>query len=153
MLHALREQPFTFDADLFTVAIESRDRDLLETHDVADHPDDRQAALGHLFFIFRKHDLRIDDHRRFVFVVVHVHDEQPLRNADLRRGEADARSGIHGFEHVVDELLEERIVDFFQFDFFGNPAQRRVPVLDDFTDIGHGRDYSTQKRGPASLVR
>ena len=71
-------------------------------------------------------DLRIDDDRRLVLVVVHVHHEEALGDVDLRCGQTDARRGVHRFEHVVDELLEERVADLFGRDSLGDFAQRRV---------------------------
>ena len=51
------------------------------------------------------------DHRINEFInllagilVIDVEHDYTLRCADLRRGQADTGRGIHGFEHVVDQL-------------------------------------------------
>ena len=42
-------------------------------------------------------------------VLGRIHDDQPARNADLRRGKADAGRVIHGRQHVVHELAQRGI--------------------------------------------
>ena len=50
---------------------------------------------------------------------------------------------VHRLEHVVDQLLEERVGELLKVDPFCDLAQRRVAVGDDLAEIGHGRDYTT----------
>ena len=99
---------------------------MLETHDLADHPGHREAAFAQLDLFLARLDLRIDDDHRLVLVVVHVHHEEALGDVDLRRGQTDARRGVHRFEHVVDQLLKERLADLFGLDSLRDFAQRRV---------------------------
>ena len=78
-----------------------------------------------------------------MLVVMRVHDENALRDVYLRRGKADARRGVHRFEHVVDQLLEKRVGDIARIDFFGNFPQARMAVGNDLANVGHRRCYST----------
>jgi hypothetical protein len=63
-----------------------------------------------------------------VFQVAHVQHRQLQSAADLLRREADALAGVHGGEHVSDQLLD------FGRDFFDAGAflpQHRMAVFDD----------------------
>ncbi len=46
-----------------------------------------------------------------IFLEGDVDDGDAASDADLRRGEADAVGGVHGLEHVVDELLQFVVED------------------------------------------
>ena len=90
---------------------------------------ERQAALfaDLLVVLAGPLELGIDegDQRRLVADAV---DEQPLRRADLRRGEADSERVVHQRAHVVD-LRAERLVEGRDL---GRPAlQDRVAELAD----------------------
>jgi hypothetical protein len=41
-----------------------------------------------------------------IFLESNVDDRNAAANADLRRGQADSVRGVHGLEHVGDELLQ-----------------------------------------------
>ena len=56
-----------------------------------------------------------------------------LRDADLRRGEPDARRVVHGGQHVVHETAQ---VGIDALDGLGPLAQDRIGKLEDGTD-GH----------------
>ena len=58
---------------------------------------------------FPGNDLRVDQHPRLITFLGHVEDQQLLVHVDLGRGEADARRGVHGLEHVIDQGLQGRI--------------------------------------------
>src|SRR5579872_161014 len=97
----------------------------------------RETSFGHLDLFLHALDLGVHDNRRFVNVVLNVDDEESLRDVDLRSGKPDPRRVIHGDEHVVDQLLEERIGEFLGIHLLGDSAQRWVAVGDDLTLIGH----------------
>ena len=80
-------------------------------------------------------------------VVAEVDHEQPLADVDLRRGESDARRLVHRFEHVVDQLLEERIADFARSDALRDLTQGRVAVFDDLADVRHDSHYKPRLQG------
>ena len=56
-----------------------------------------------------------------------------LRNSDLRRGQSDAFGRVHGFEHVVDELVQFGRIEFG--DAFGLFFEHRLAVQHD--RVGH----------------
>ena len=57
-----------------------------------------------------------------------------LPNIDLRRGETDAMRSIHGFEHVLDQLMQFGRIEFG--DGVGRPFEDWVvQVSDDFISI------------------
>ena len=66
-----------------------------------------------------------------IFFESYIDDGDAPRNADLRGGQADALGGVHGLEHVVDELLQ-----FFVEgrDFFRGLFEDRIAVLNDGMD-------------------
>ena len=68
---------------------------------------DRQAALfirGQL--IRERCDLRVDENPRLGLIFGQVHHDQPLMYVHLSGRQTDARAGVHGFEHVVDEFAK-----------------------------------------------
>src|SRR5258708_4798050 len=70
-----------------------------------------------------------NDEHRVGILEADVDDGKPLRDADLRRGETDALRGVHGLEHLIDELLELRIEDC---DGLARPGQHGVGPLYNF---------------------
>ncbi len=90
---------------------------------------------------------RQDDHQGLarlggqgLFVVgigfLQVDDEQPLRHADLDRGETDAGRRVHGREHVVDQRPE---LGRDLLDGRGDLPKHRARSFEDRQD-GHGGD-------------
>ena len=74
---------------------------------------DREAALFIGQGLFRRpDDLGVhEETRRFGLVLARqVHDDHPLGDADLDRGEADAWGLVHGLQHVIHQGAH-RIVD------------------------------------------
>ena len=51
-------------------------------------------------------DLRVDEHARLGLVLGQVHHDQPLMHIHLGSRQANARAGVHGFEHVVDQFAK-----------------------------------------------
>src|SRR5262249_55660621 len=72
-----------------------------------------QAALIVDLRTFLMNDLRVDQHDLAVriFLERNIYNSDAARDADLRRGESNAVSGIHRFEHVFSELLQLCIED------------------------------------------
>src|SRR6185369_12313690 len=54
-------------------------------------------------------NLWIDQHHQRITALGNVDYDYPLVHIDLGRGKADAGSGIHGFGHVGDKLLERTV--------------------------------------------
>ncbi len=72
-------------------------------------------------------DLRVDDGGRLVFVT-RLEDEEPLEDANLRRGESDTAGVVHELGHPVgeaDEVLVEAV------DLVRAQPQHRIGVLPD----------------------
>ena len=92
------------------------------------------------------HDLRIDqdDLLRRVLAGGHVDHREPLADADLRRGQADAFRRVHRFEHVLDQLVQFRRVEFR--DVLAAFLEHRLPVLHD--RINHPRKFFTCSKYP-----
>ncbi len=67
----------------------------------------REAALFFVLLAFALDDLRIDEDDLVVGVLLEadVDDGEALREADLRSGEADSLRGVHGLEHLFDQLF------------------------------------------------
>ena len=84
-------------------------------------------------------DLGIDQNQLVgrILAIGHVDDGDLLREADLRRGEAHPFGGVHGFEHVLDELVQLRGIEFGYV--LGLVLQHRIAKL-------HNRiNHKTQK--------
>src|SRR5579883_1087409 len=124
VLQALSQKAFAFDSYAFAVTIEPRHRRTIGANDIADELGHREAAFTQLDFFAEQLEFGINDDRRFVLVVVDVHDEEPLRDVHLRGCQTDARGGVHGREHIVDELLKERLSNLFGIHAPGDLAKR-----------------------------
>src|SRR5690606_8936507 len=59
-----------------------------------------------------------------------IHDEQPARNADLRRGKADAARVVHRDEHPRDKLGEFG-AELARLDRFAGREQHRIGIMYD----------------------
>src|SRR2546427_7979574 len=71
----------------------------------------RKAAFVAILVAFLGYDFRIDhdDALRRIFATGTIHHEQALGHADLHGCETNARRGVHGFKHVIDELFQVAI--------------------------------------------
>ncbi len=61
--------------------------------------------------------------------MVDVHDDDALGCAHLGRSQSNSRRGVHGFEHVIDQL-DNFAVDVF--DWSSDFAKRRIGIFQDF---------------------
>ena len=101
-------------------------------------------------------ELRVDEDARprlGLLVVLKIDGEEPLPDRDLRRRQTDTRRVVHRREHVVDQLLEDRIGDLGRIDFLRDLAQRRVPLGEDLAEIRHGSAPSITEPRQAGLPR
>ena len=92
--------------------------------------------LVHPHFAAERDDLRIDhgDRLLLILLVGDVEDQQAARHADLHGSEPHARRRVHGFQHVVDELVQLAVHAF--------DRRRRLTEQgigqDDDRKFGHG---------------
>ena len=66
----------------------------------------RQTALVHRFFSLLGDDLRVDQRQRLTAVFRGVDHDHTAQIVDLHRSQTDSGCGIHGLEHVIDELAQ-----------------------------------------------
>lgn len=76
-------------------------------------------------------------------VVVQMNDEYPLADVDLRRRQSDSGRVVHCLEHVIDQLLKERLAKLVEIDFPRDLAQRGMIVGQNRSDVRHGNVYET----------
>jgi hypothetical protein len=60
---------------------------------------------------------------------------------------------VHGLEHIVDQLLKERVFQLLEVDFFRDLPKRRMAVLNDLADVRHGIDYTGSDQGGRGIAR
>src|SRR6185437_14323228 len=110
-----------------------------------------QAAFALFLFAFRVDDLGIGQYQFGVGVFLEgdVDDGEALRDADLRRSKANALSLVHGFEHVVDELLQfvAELGDICGFGF-----QNRVSKFNDGIDHREVSSFQFQVPGFGAVL-
>ena len=99
-------------------------------------------AIG-LERVGRPDDLRIDEDAgianglaALLLRFLQVDDEDALRHADLDGGEADAGRGIHGVEHIGDELAQIVVHGLHRP---GNLPEQRVGSLDAWASVPSSR--------------
>ena len=119
---------------------------------VADH---RRSHVGNAqapFFVLRLSlafaEHRVDEHELGIFlcrVALRIGDEQPIRQIDLVRRQADAFVVVHQVEHLGDDLPQLG-VDLFQRP--GDVPQRRMRILDDFEAQGASAVDGKLRVGP-----
>src|SRR5574341_1339255 len=92
-----------------------------------------EAAFVGALVAFLVDDLGIDEHDllRRIFLEGDIYDGNAFGDTDLWRSQAEAVSGVHGFEHVLDELAQLRVKDGHGR---GRAFQHRVAVFDDGID-------------------
>src|SRR5216684_6183135 len=105
------QKVFAADLERFALGILRFYRDELRPDDVAAKAGYGEAAFFFALFTFGVNDLGIgeDDLGFGVFSAGDVNDVDAKGKADLRRGEADTLRGVHGGEHVFDEMFEAGI--------------------------------------------
>ena len=71
-------------------------------------PGNGQAALHHLLLAGALHELGIDELDDLLRIVAHreVDDDDPEGHVDLGGRQADAGGGVHGLDHVVQEVAD-----------------------------------------------
>src|SRR5271170_2147559 len=124
------EQAFAAAFELGAGGVLRADGDVLRAFDVAAKTGERETAFFLALLAFGVNNLGIgEDHFRFGnFAVGDVNYGEAQADTDLRRGETDAVRGVHGFEHVGDELLEV-LVEFFHA--LAGSFKHRVAVFHD----------------------
>ena len=85
----------------FAGGVEALDDDERVAGEVAAIAGDREAALLDLALAAALDELGVDEGEGGL--LGHAEDDDAQRDADLRRGEADAAGGVHALDHVVDE--------------------------------------------------
>mmetsp|Transcript_49610 Transcript_49610/g.116521 ORF Transcript_49610/g.116521 Transcript_49610/m.116521 type:complete len:227 (+) Transcript_49610:181-861(+) len=107
VLHADRQQPVGIELEHLAVAVERAHGHLgMARHLVVDLRY-RQAALLAIHHLLAELDqLGIDQHPRRVAVLRGVDDDDALMHVHLRGRQPDAVGGVHGFQHVVDQLAD-----------------------------------------------
>jgi hypothetical protein len=101
VLQAAPQQPLALDAHRPAVGVKAFDDDARRALDGRAEAGDAQASLLlALGIAARLDDARVDERERRDAVLVDIDDDEPLRDADLRRGEADALRVVHRLEHV-----------------------------------------------------
>ncbi|MCY1449656.1 hypothetical protein D9M71_664080 [compost metagenome] len=105
MLDAHGEQAFGDQLEGLAVAVQGLDLHLLRAVDVLVEARYRKAAFLVLVHLLGEGlELGVDEDQRLGLVFRQVHHHHALVHIHLGGGEAYARCGVHGFEHVVDQL-------------------------------------------------
>ena len=150
MLDAHCQQAVGGQLLLAAIAVQVAHGDGVGAGDVGEDPGDRQAALLVDLLALAGQDLRVHEHQRLVLALADVDDHEPVVGVDLGRRQADARGGVHGLEHVVDQTLELRAGQQCRVDRGGHGAQARVGELED-RQLGHGRTPETGEPAQTGL--
>ena len=103
-----RQQAGAFDLDAARRGDRALDDRARRPHDGGVESRHAQAALFFELHALALDELGIDDDDRARRVAAEreIDDEDPQRDADLRRRQPDARRGIHRLDHVVDEAID-----------------------------------------------
>ena len=113
-----------------TCAIEAFNHHARRTDDGRVEAGQAQAAFLLELHAVADDELRVDHHdeRRVIASDGDIHDEDSQRDADLRRGQADAGRRIHRLDEVVDQPID---VGRDLGDARGAVVQRLVAVFED----------------------
>jgi len=105
MLYADGEQIVRFQLEGVAVAILRPDLDPLGARNQSTVAGHGEAALFDAGAAGLLQDLRVDQHQLFFAVLGDIDDDDALMNVDLGRGQADAFLRVHGFEHIIYNVL------------------------------------------------
>ena len=112
----------------------------------------RQPSQSVFHVIRQRRDFRIhqNSQRHFAFigvarVVGDFEHRELFRCEHLIRRQADAIVLFHGLDHVVDESLHRRALEFFDGDIIRNLTQHRMSQARDFKN-GHGEVFSIRAK-------
>src|ERR1022692_1472971 len=133
-----RQQVFAGLFEELTLGVLRAHRYALGTLDLLAERGNAQATFFAFLLAFHAHNFRIDEHQlvRRILGVGYVDDGDLAGEPDLRRRQPDALGGVHGLEHVFQELVELRraeIGDLLRF-----TLQHRIAVLHDW--INHNSE-------------
>ena len=103
MLHAYRMQALEVALEVLSIPILGAHPHALCALDLLEHLGNRQAPFLGLRCALAAQDLRVDVHLRLVLGIAHIDHQQRLMHVDLRGRKPDARRGVHGLEHVIDQ--------------------------------------------------
>ena len=102
VLEDARQPAFSLDGHAPVGEVKSLHADGCGALHVAEEVRQTQASfLGDRGLLGAPGDLGVGEH---ITRIVVLHHDQPLRDADLRRGQADARRRPHRLEHVLRQL-------------------------------------------------
>ncbi len=108
MLQGLGQQSLGFQFECFARAVLRTHLDPCRAFHGLGVLGDAEAAFLFGHRAFQGKDLGIDEDEErmtpgFILLLAQVDDRELERHADLVRGQAHARSRMHGFDHVVDQ--------------------------------------------------
>ena len=126
LVGTIAQQAIGLNRARLSVAIQRRDLDRRGPLDAVINSGHRQAAfVVDLLVRAGPDDLGIDQHARIVALFRGIDHDHALVHVDLRGGQARALGGVHGLEHVVDQLADA-VVDLRHR--LGDGVQARVGV-------------------------
>src|SRR5215469_610362 len=110
MQEGARQQIFARLLELFAFGILRLKGDAFAAFHLLAESRDAQAALFPFLLALHTEDPRVDQHQLVVrvFAIRNVDNGDLSGKADLGGGEAHALGGVHGFEHVFQELMQLR---------------------------------------------
>ena len=129
MLNADREQSFRIQLERTTFPVQSSDSDALSPLNLVIDARHRKATLLELRRAALGNDLRIDQHEELITRLRDVDHDDSLVHVQLRGGQADAGSRVHGLRQIADERP----------DLFGNFADRLGDVVQSIVGVLQNR--------------
>ncbi|HLW77266.1 MAG TPA: hypothetical protein VKS01_09770, partial [Bryobacteraceae bacterium] len=101
---------------------------LVGTRDLLAKAGDTEASFFADLGAFLMKDFGVDENQFLsrIFADGEIDDGDAPGDSDLRGSEADALGGVTGFEHIVDELVQFRRIEFL--DGFGLFLEYGLPV-------------------------
>ena len=135
VLDAHREQPFCFEFERLSAAVQGGNHDALRALHVFEDAGERQAPFLGFPDTGGPSDFGIDKAQRLASLRGDVDRHDAFRRVNLRRSQTDSTRGVHCFEHVVDQPPDV-IVD--SVNGFGASSQARVRIVEN-VEKGHFR--------------
>src|SRR5690606_13038459 len=102
---------------------------------VVDAGHGQAAFFAHLALVAAPGDLGIDEHAQFIAVFGYIDHDDTFVDIDLRGGEPDTGSLVHGLGHVAHEFANT-VIDFL--DGTGLLEEARIRVMQN-GKCGHGK--------------
>jgi hypothetical protein len=129
VLDTNRQKAFRLQRERLAFLIERAHRHFFSTAHLVINARNRQTTFLALLLAAAGEDFRVDEHFQLVALLGNIHHDDLLMHIHLRRRQAHAGRGIHGFRHVAHQFARAFA---YLFNPLGCLAQTLIGIYQNF---------------------